>query len=70
MSRSGNCYDNAVAESFLGSFKTELVQEYSWADAAEARSDVFEWIEVFYNRQLRHSSLGYLSPEAFEARPN
>jgi putative transposase len=70
MSRSGNCYDNAVAESFFGSLKTELVYHHKWSCAAEARSCLFEWIEVFYNRQRRHSSLNYLSPEAFEARLN
>lgn len=70
MSRCGNCYDNAVVESFFGSLKTELVHHQRWESLAEARLAVFEWVEVFYNRQRRHSSLGYQSPEAFEARLN
>jgi transposase InsO family protein len=70
MSRKGNCYDNAVVESFFGKLKTELVYCQSWADPDQARSAVFSYIEVFYNRQRRHSSLNYLSPEAFEARSN
>jgi putative transposase len=71
MSRPGNCYDNAVVESFFGTFKTELVnrvERYRTRD--EARDSVFEWIECWYNRRRRHSSLGYLSPEAFEAQIN
>lgn len=70
MSRKGNCYDNAVAESFFGKLKTELVYSQNWADPDQARSAVFSYIEVFYNRKRRHSSLNYLSPEAFEARLN
>ena len=70
MSRSGNCYDNASAESFFGRFKTELVHRTRYRTRAEARASVFEWIECWYNRQRRHSSLGYMSPEAFEARIN
>jgi transposase InsO family protein len=70
MSRCGNCYDNAVVESFFGTLKREFVHEQRWESAAQARSALFEWIEVFYNRQRRHSSLGYLSPESFEARIN
>ena len=66
MSRSGNCYDNAVAESFFGTLKTELVHRNRYA----TRASVFEWIECWYNRKRRHSSLGYLSPEAFEAQQN
>jgi transposase InsO family protein len=67
MSRSGNCYDNAVAESFFGTLKAELLLGDGWATRAEARLAVFEWIAVFYNRQRRHSALGYQSPVAFEA---
>ena len=70
MSRSGNCYDNAVAESFFGTLKTELVHRTRYATRAQAQASVFEWIECWYNRKRRHSSLGYLSPEAFEARLN
>jgi transposase InsO family protein len=70
MSRPGNCYDNAVAESFFGTLKTELVHRTRYATRAQARASVFAWIECWYNRKRRHSSLGYLSPEAFEARNN
>jgi transposase InsO family protein len=70
MSRPGNCYDNAVAESFFGTLKTELVHRTRYRTRAEARASVFEWIECWYNRKRRHSSLSYLSPEAFEARTN
>ena len=70
MSRPGNCYDNAVAESFFGTLKTELVHRTRYRTRAEARASVFEWIECWYNRRRRHSSLGYLSPEAFEAQIN
>jgi len=70
MSRTGNCYDNAVAESFFGTFKTELVYQEQYATHAQARASVFEYIEVFYNRKRRHSSLGYVSPETFEASLN
>lgn len=70
MSRSGNCYDNAVAESFFGTLKTELVHRTRYTTRDEARASVFEWIECWYNRKRRHSSLGYLSPEAFEAQQN
>jgi putative transposase len=70
MSRPGNCYDNAVVESFFGTLKTELVHRRRYRTRAEARADVFEWIECWYNRRRRHSSLGYLSPEQFEAQLN
>jgi len=70
MSRAGNCYDNAVAESFFGTLKTELVNRTRYRTREEARSSIFEWIECWYNRRRRHSSLGYASPEAFEAQLN
>jgi putative transposase len=70
MSRPGNCYDNAVAESFFGTFKTELANRARYRTREGARSSIFEWIECWYNRRRRHSSLGYVSPEAFEARIN
>jgi putative transposase len=70
MSRPGNCYDNAVAESFFGTLKTELVNRTRYRTREEARSSLFAWIECWYNRRRRHSSLGYLSPEAFEAQLN
>jgi putative transposase len=66
MSRSGNCYDNAAMESFFGTLKCELIHDRYYRTHAEARQDIFEYIEVFYNRQRRHSSLGYLSPAEYE----
>ena len=66
MSRVGNCWDNAVAESFFATLKRELADDADWATREEARTAVFEYIEVWYNQQRRHSSLGYLSPAAFE----
>ena len=66
MSRRGNCWDNAVAESFFATLKVELVHDASWATRQAAGTELFEYIEVFYNGQRRHSSLGYLSPRAFE----
>ena len=66
MSRKGNCYDNAVAESFFHTLKTELVYDYRYETRAEARQSIFEYIEMFYNRKRRHSALGYRSPISFE----
>ena len=66
MSGKGDCYDNAMMESFLSSFKTECVQQQTYQSRSEAKLSIFEWIEVFYNRKLRHSSLAYLSPVAYE----
>jgi putative transposase len=66
MSRVGNCWDNAVAESFFATLKRELAADADWATREAARTAVFEYIEVWYNQQRRHSSLGYLSPAAFE----
>ena len=57
---------NAVAESFFGSLKTELVADARWATRIEARAALFRYIEMWYNRRRRHSSLGYLSPADFE----
>ena len=65
MSRVGNCYDNAVAESFFGTLKAECVTS-QFATHALARTTIFEYIEVWYNRQRLHSTLGYLSPAEFE----
>jgi transposase InsO family protein len=70
MSRRGNCHDNAPAESFFATFKDELVEREPLATRAEARTKIFQWIECWYNRRRRHSSLDYMSPEAFEARLN
>jgi putative transposase len=67
MSRKGNCWDNAVAESFFATLKKELVRDRPFETRAAARADVFEYIEVFYNRQRAHSLLGYESPTSFEA---
>ena len=66
MSRRGDCWDNAVAESFFATLKVELVHDAAWATRATARADLFDYIEAFYNGQRRHSALGYLSPRAFE----
>jgi len=68
MSRASNCYDNALAESFFATLKTELIETRPWPTRRAAQHAVFEWIEVFYNRQRRHSALGYRSPVAFEMR--
>jgi len=66
MSRRGDCWDNAVAESFFASLKLELVYQVQWRTRAEVRTAIFEYLELFYNRRRRHSSLGYLSPVEFE----
>jgi len=66
MSRSGECLDNAMAESFFATLKAELVDTRRWPTRAAARQAIFEWIEVWYNRQRRHSTLGYLAPVAHE----
>jgi putative transposase len=68
MSGKGNCYDNAVAESFFHTLKTELVYLESYETRAEARQSIFEYIGVFYNRARRHSALGYKSPLEYERR--
>ncbi len=66
MSRRGNCWDNSVAESFFSSLKKERVRSRVYASREEARSDVFDYIEVFYNRQRRHGHMGGLVPMMFE----
>jgi len=68
MSRKGNCWDNAVAESFFATLKTECVYSRRFATRAEAREAIFHFIEVFYNGQRRHSTLGYVSPMEFEKK--
>jgi transposase InsO family protein len=72
MSRRGDCYDNAAMESFFSSFKRELVyqRQTPYADHGQAKAEVFEYIECWYNRRRRHSSLGYVSPVEFEASLN
>jgi putative transposase len=66
MGSRGDCYDNAVAESFFATLKKELIHRRSWPLKAELRTEVFDYIEVFYNRQRRHRSLGMLSPAQYE----
>jgi putative transposase len=70
MSRRGNCYDNAAMESFWSSLKRELVHRVHFATRAAARAALFEWIEIFYNRERLHSALGYQSPVDFETQLN
>jgi putative transposase len=70
MSRAGDCYDNAAVESFWSTLKRELVHRASYRTRAEAAAAIFEWVECWYNRKRRHSALGYLSPEEFEASLN
>ena len=70
MSGKGDCWDNAAMESFWATLKTELVNHEHYATHEQARASIFEYIEVFYNRKRLHSSLGYVSPEAFEASLN
>lgn len=66
MSRRGNCYDNAVAESFFHSLKTELTHHVKFETRSQANQTIFEYIEVFYNRQRLHSYNNYMSPVEFE----
>lgn len=68
MSGTGNCFDNAMAESFFHTLKTEHVYFDHYETREQAKQSIFEYIEVFYNRKRRHSTLGYLSPEVFEQR--
>jgi len=67
MSGKGNCYDNAVAESFFATLKCELIYQMEIKDLAHAQKVLFEYIEIFYNRQRRNSSIGYISPAEFAA---
>lgn len=66
MSRKGNCWDNAVVESFFHTLKTELIYHCKYKTREQAAQSIFEYIEVFYNRKRRHSTLGYQSPERYE----
>jgi transposase InsO family protein len=66
MSRKGNCWANAVAESFFGTLKTEFIHVQSFVTREVAKTAIVEWIEVFYNRQRLHSTLNHLSPVQFE----
>jgi putative transposase len=66
MGSRGDCFDNAVAESFFATLKKELIHDRSWPSKRELTTEIFEYIEVFYNRRRRHSTLGFLSPVQFE----
>ena len=66
MSRRANCYDHAVAEIFFKTIKSELTRKQKYTTQDEAKSAIFEYIEVFYNRKRMHSTLGYLSPVEYE----
>lgn len=68
MSRKGNCYDNAAMESFYGRYKTSSVRDHVFADESELRANVFDYIEIFYNRFRKHAGLAYLSPLQAEAK--
>jgi transposase InsO family protein len=70
MSRTGDCYDNALMESFWGTLKTEWTDHELYPTHAQARASIFRFMEVFYNRLRRHSAIGYMSPEQFEASLN
>ena len=67
MGSKGDCFDNAAMESFHASLKKDLIHRQSWPTKTQARTAVFGYIETFYNRRRRHSTLGMLSPQAFEA---
>lgn len=66
MSKKGDCWDNAVAESFFATLEWELIEESDWHTHEEARRAIFNYIEIWYNRQRRHSTLGYRSPAEYE----
>jgi len=68
MSGKGNCYDNAVAESFFATLEFELLMQYDWETREDARRAIFRYIETWYNRKRRHSTLGYISPADYEAQ--
>ena len=68
MSARGSCYDNAVVESFFSSLKRERIRRQNYHTREEAKADVFEYIECFYNRKRRHATLGYVSPVEFETQ--
>jgi transposase InsO family protein len=68
MRAKGNAYDNAVAESFFSNLKNELVHHCDFQTREQARAAIFDYIEVFYNRQRRHQTLGYVSPAEFETK--
>ena len=70
MSRRGNCYDKAVAESFFHLLKTERIRRKTYTTRADARQDIFDYVEMFYNPRRRHANNGMLSPDQFERAAN
>jgi len=66
MSRKGNCWDNAVAESFWATLKRELTDDMTWESKAELEAALFEYIEIYYNRKRLHSSIDYITPEEYD----
>ena len=66
MSRKANCWDNAVVESFFSTLKLEIIEDVTYETRELARAAIFSWIEIWYNRRRRHSTLGFVSPEQFE----
>jgi transposase InsO family protein len=68
MSRRGNCWDNAVAESFFGALKCESIYRQTFTTRAEAMAAIFDYIEIFYNKRRRHSGIGYMTPEERETQ--
>ena len=66
LGRTGICYDNAVSESFFASYKKELIHTRPWPSLKDLKKATFDWIEIYYNRQRRHSTLGYLTPQEYE----
>ena len=70
MSRKGNCWDNAVAESFFKTIKVEFVYKNQFSTQDQAKLSLFNWTETWYNRRRRHSALGYMTPDEFEKKFN
>ena len=66
MGRTGTCFDNAVSESFFATYKKELIHTRPWPTITHLRRETFDWIETYYNRTRRHSTLGYLTPAEYE----
>jgi len=66
MSRKGNCWDNAVAESFWATVKRELINDMNWESKEELEAALFEYIEIYYNRKRVHSSLDYMTPQEYD----
>ena len=65
MSRKGNCWDNAVAESFFKIIKSEMIYHTNYVNQAQAKAEIFEFIEIWYNQKRKHSYLNYLTPDQF-----